>query len=83
MNKWTRILALVAALMMLSLCAFAEEASMPSDVVLATVGDEELTLAEVDEVAYMLYYYGYVEKYPDYASAVDYLVQTTVIENHI
>lgn len=51
--------------------------------VLATIGDREITLAEADEIAYLLYYYGYVETYPDYAAAVDYLTETAIIEKHI
>lgn len=51
--------------------------------VLATIGDREITLAEADETAYLLYYYGYVEQYPDYKAAVDYLTETAIIEKHI
>lgn len=51
--------------------------------VLATIGDYEITLAEADEIAYLLYYYGYVEDYPDYRGAVDYLAETYIIEKHI
>ena len=82
MNNWTRFLALLAALMMLCACAFAENTS-ELDPVLAVVGADEITLSEADEMAYMLYYYGLVEAYPNYAAAVDYMVQTAVIENHI
>jgi len=82
MNKWTRFLALLAALMMLCVCAFAETAT-DIDPVLAVVGDDEITLSEADEMAYMLYYYGYVDSYPQYAATIEYMVQTAVIENHI
>ena len=51
--------------------------------VLATIGDREITLAEADEIAYLLYYYGYVEEYPNYQEAVEYLAETAIIEKHI
>lgn len=51
--------------------------------VLATIGDYEITLAEADEIAYLLYYYGYAQDYPDYRGAVDYLAETYIIEKHI
>lgn len=84
-----RLLALCVALMMLCVAAFAQEAEnaetqeMDMDLVLAQVGDTSFTLYDVDSTAYMLNYYGYTETYPDYAYAVDYLVQTAVIEHHL
>ncbi len=51
--------------------------------VLAVVGDEEITLYDAEEVAYMLYTYGYVSEYPDYDAAVDYLVQLKVVDSFI
>lgn len=86
MKQFNRMLALLVALLMLSVCAFAENADMPlasSNPVLATVGEREIALEEADEIAYLLYYYGYVEEYPDYAAAIDYLTETYVIEQHI
>lgn len=82
MKTFTRLMALLMALLMLFACAVAEDTST-LDPVLAVVGDDEITLSEADEMAYMLYYYGYVEAYPDYDAAVAYMVQTAVIENHI
>lgn len=86
MKQLNRMLALLVALLMLSSCAFAEdtEQSLSStNPVLAKVGDREITLNEADEIAYLLYYYGYVEEYPDYEAALDYLTETYVIEKHL
>lgn len=86
MKQFNRVLALLAALLMLSVCALAETADMPlssTNPVLATVGEREITLEEADEIAYLLYYYGYVEEYPDYDAAIDYLTETYVIEQCI
>lgn len=85
MNKLNRVLSVLLALMMLFTVAYAENTSSLADTnpVLAKVGDYEITLAEADEIAYLLYYYGYAEEYPDYSAAVDYLIETTIIEKHI
>ncbi len=86
MKQINRMLALLVALLMLSVCAFAEEPSLEltsTNPVLATVGDREITLEETDEIAYLLYYYGYVDNYPNYTAAIDYLTETYLIEQHI
>ena len=83
MNIWSRFLALLVALMMVCVCAVAENTEETLNPVLAMVNDYEITLSEADEMAYMLYYYGYVETYPDYAATVEYMIQTAIIENHI
>ena len=86
MKKFNRMLALAVALLMMCVCACAETVSMPlasTNPVLATIGDYEITLSEADEIAYLLYYYGYIEEYPDYQAAIDYLAETYIIESHI
>lgn len=86
MKQINRMLALLIALLMMAACAFAEDASLDltaTNPVLATVGEREITLEEADEIAYLLYYYGYVEEYPDYAAAIDYLTETYLIEQNI
>lgn len=86
MKQLKSVLALVMALLMLCTCVYAEGTSMPlasTNPVLATIGDHEITLAEADEIAYLLYYYGYTEDYPDYQGAIEYLAETYIIEKHI
>lgn len=86
MKQLKSVLALVMALLMLCTCVYAEDTSMPlasTNPVLATIGDHEITLAEADEIAYLLYYYGYTEEYPDYQGAIEYLAETYIIEKHI
>jgi len=56
---------------------------VPEDAVLATVNGKPITAMEADDVAYSLYQYGYASNYPDYAAAVEYLIQQAVIENHL
>ena len=63
----------------------AEEPAEPMDgsIVLVTVGDEQITVDDAEYYAYLLYYYGYTEEYPDYDAAIDYLVQQSVINKHL
>lgn len=78
-----KLVALLMALMMLCSCALAEENAKIDNLTLATVSGEEILLSEVEQVAYMFYYYGYTETYPDIDSALYYLVQEAVIEKHL
>lgn len=63
----------------------AEEPAEPLDgsIVLVTVDDEQITVDDAEYYAYLLYYYGYTEEYPDYDAAIDYLVQQSVINKHL
>ena len=51
--------------------------------VLAAVGETKITVDDAEYYAYLLYYYGYTEDYPDYDLAIDYLVQQAVIDKHV
>ena len=83
MNIWKRLLALCAALMLVCACALAEDAADEEDLVLATVNGVEIKHSEVDNMAYLFYYYGYTQTYPDYDFALEYLIQQEVINNHL
>lgn len=83
MNIWKRLLALCAALMLVCACAAAEDAAGAEDLVLATVNGVEIKQSEADNIAYLFYYYGYTQTYPDYDFALEYLIQQKVIENHL
>jgi len=87
MKNLNRMLSLALALMMLCAGVIAEGETtlslVESNPVLATFDGRDILLADADEIAYLLYYYGYVETYPDYAAAIDYLTETAVIEKHI
>ena len=63
----------------------AEEPAEPLDgsIVLVTIDDEQITVDDAEYYAYLLYYYGYTEEYPDYDAAIDYLVQQSVINKHL
>ena len=56
---------------------------LDGSVILATAGKTQITVDDAEYYAYLLYYYGYTEDYPDYDAAIDYLVQQAVINNHI
>jgi len=83
MKMWSRFLALLVALLMIGACAVAENTDATANPVLAVVGEREITLSEADEMAYMLYYYGYLDAYPNYAAAVSSLVDSAIIEHQI
>lgn len=86
MKNLNRTLALVLALLMLVACAFAEgetKTLAETNPVIATMGEREITLAEAQEIADLLLYYGYVENENDYLAAIDYLSETAIIEKHI
>ncbi|MBR5384111.1 MAG: peptidylprolyl isomerase [Clostridia bacterium] len=51
--------------------------------VLVTAGETQITVDDAEYYAYLLYYYGYTEDYPDYDAAIDYLVQQAVINKHV
>ena len=82
MNFLKKLLALCAVLALICASALAEEPQAPAQV-LITVNDHEITAENADFIAYLLYYYGYTENYPDYDAALDYLTQQAVIENHL
>ncbi|MBO4379361.1 MAG: peptidylprolyl isomerase [Clostridia bacterium] len=61
-----------------------EPAELPDgSTVLATAGETVITVDDAEYYAYLLYYYGYTEDYPDYDQAIDYLVQQAVINKHV
>ena len=51
--------------------------------VLAQAGDKQILLSDVQEIAALLYDYGYTETENDYNSAVTYLLNQEVIKHHI
>lgn len=51
--------------------------------VLAQAGDKQILLSDVQEIAALLYDYGYTETKNDYNSAVTYLLNQEVIKHHI
>ncbi|MBO7359006.1 MAG: hypothetical protein J6U72_04190 [Clostridia bacterium] len=57
-----RIVSLVIALMLaLGLCAFAEDAAQDAPVLLMTIDDENVYRDQVEDIAQLLYQYGYTD----------------------
>ncbi|MBQ7455221.1 MAG: peptidylprolyl isomerase, partial [Clostridia bacterium] len=87
MKLMKRLLALCAVLALLCGCAVAEEAAAEieydSYTVLASVNGAEITVGRTEYYAYLLYYYGYTEIYPDYELALDALIQQEVMRAHM
>ena len=82
MKLMKKLIALCLALALLCTCALAESALEESQV-LITVNDQEITVYDAEMIAYLLYYYGHTETYPDYDAALSYLEQQAVIEHHL
>ena len=51
--------------------------------VLAQVGDNQILLSDVQEIAGLLYNYGYTEKENDYQYALNYMLNQEIIKHHI
>jgi predicted nucleic acid-binding protein len=84
MNKFTRILALCAALMLaLSCCAVSLAESIDDTAVLVTYDGDGITVAEVKDALANLIANSYVTDETDYATAIDYLLQDRVLQDKI
>ena len=86
MNNMKRILILCVCACLLLGLARAESApgeGVPADAVLMTVDGKTVTAANADETAALLYNYGYIETYPDYDAALDYILRDAVVEKHL
>lgn len=76
MKMITKLLALCLALALL--CGVALADPLDPDTVVMSVGDQQYTALNLDNMAYMLYSDGYSETYPDYDMAVEALIQNTL-----
>ena len=89
MNEMKRLLALCLCMMMLVSGAFAESApaentdSVPADAVLMTLDGKAVTAEDADATAILLYNNGYIENYPDYDAALDYILRDAVVHKHL
>lgn len=84
MNLLKRTLALLVALMMLLSAGMAlAENTFDMSRIILTVNGKEYSADYLDNMAYQLYSYGYVETYPDYDYTIEYLYEQGVIESHL
>ena len=67
-----KLISLLLALVLLCGIAVAEE-----DTVLMTIGDMSVIASDVEDYAYLLYYYGYADE-NDYEAAFNYLIDYTI-----
>ena len=82
MRTLKKMLAICLALTLVFGLAAAETAIAPETVVLS-VGEKEFTAQNLDSMAYMLYTQSVVQKYPDYETAMDYLIQQAVLQDYL
>lgn len=77
-----KILALLTAVLLLCGAALAES-SVADDAVVATINGQEITVAELENNAQLLYNAGYVETYPDYDAALESMIREAVVKDHL
>ena len=77
-----KILALLTAVLLLCGAALAES-SVAEDAVVATINGQEITVAELENNAQLLYNAGYVETYPDYDAALESMIREAVVKDHL
>ena len=77
-----KILALLTAVLLLCGAALAES-SVAEDAVVATINGQEITVAELENIAQLLYNAGYVETYPDYDAALESMIREAVVKDHL
>lgn len=77
-----KILALLTAVLLLCGAALAES-SVADDAVVATINGQEITVAELENDAQLLYNAGYVETYPDYDAALESMIREAVVKDHL
>ena len=77
-----KILALLTAVLLLCGAALAES-SVAEDTVVATINGQEITVAELENNAQLLYNAGYVETYPDYDAALESMIREAVVKDHL